>query len=86
MTPYTRMLFDSEPRLRELRAIAATLEPGDWQTWDARVKAPMMRLVGYLAGPDAPPALCTSAAYDAVYMAMLDAWELQGEEAADAAA
>jgi hypothetical protein len=86
MTPYAAAIFAAEPRLWAIHEAAASLEPGDWKGWERAVKRPMAALVGYLAGDDAPAALRTPAAYEAVYLALLDAWELQGsEEAADAA-
>lgn len=85
MTPYAAAIFAAEPRLWAIHEAAAALEPSDWKGWERTVKRPMAALVGYLAY-GAPAALRTSAAWDAVYMAMLDAWELQGEEAGDAAA
>jgi hypothetical protein len=84
MDPYAASLFDAEPRLRAILDAAAGLEPGDWKGWERAVKRPMSALVGYLAD-DAPPAARAAAAYEAVYRALLDAWKVRSEEAADAA-
>lgn len=85
MTPYTASLFAAEPRLAALRTTAASVGPGDWIAWHLVVKQPLVRLIGWYA-VDAPPALRTPVAYEAVYQELLDAWELQHEgEARDAA-
>lgn len=86
MEPYAASLFAAEPRLWDLHAAAQALKPGDWLGWNDTIKLPMLALVGWYAAGQ-PPALGTAAAYEAVYEALLDAWELKGTgEAHDAAA
>lgn len=70
-----------EPRLIPLVAVARACPPDDWPVFSRTVKRPMSALVGWFA--QGPAELRTSAAYNAVYRHLVDAWER--EDCRDAA-
>lgn len=83
MEPYAASLFAAEPRLWDIHTAAQRLAPGDWHGWE-RIKDRLRPLVGWYAD-DAPPALRTTAAWDAACQALLDAWELRDAAREEAA-
>lgn len=61
--------------VRHKQATARTCPPGDWVRFEAEVKAPLRARVGWHAPDDAPAALRTSEAYEAVYAVLAAAFE-----------